>query len=211
MTKKITYDEVMAMMAENSAQLAKTDVQMAENAVRFEETRKLIAANAAEAKARSALIDAQIAETEKTVKSISEQLGNIGHNNGEFAEEYFANDLEDKKTFAGMLFDEVGRNIKGIHGKLKDEFDIVMYNSVAVVIMEIKYKVHVNYLEEMVEKKVKNFRELFPYYKDYKIYLGIGSMSFYDDVVTKAKELGIAILRQKGETIEVDTETIKAY
>jgi hypothetical protein len=41
--------------------------------------------------------------------------------------------------------------------------------------------------------------------------LGIASMSFNDEVIKAAKKLGIGILKQKGDTIECDTEYIKTY
>jgi hypothetical protein len=77
--------------------------------------------------------------------------------------------------------------------------------------VEVKFKVQIKYLEKMVNKKVENFRKIFPFYKDYKIYLGIGSMSLDDGVLEKAKELGIGILRQKGDMIEIDEGYVKAY
>jgi hypothetical protein len=172
------------------------------------ERSKIYAAEAAE---RARMLDARFAETDRIVQNISKDIGGISNNNGDFAEEYFINALEEKKVFAGQKFDEFRKNMKAKAGALEDEFDIVMYNGFAVAIIEVKYKVRKDYLEKMVEKKVPAFRALFPYYKDFKIYLGIGSMSFHDDVLEKAKELGIGILKQKGETIEMYCDHIKEY
>jgi hypothetical protein len=86
-----------------------------------------------------------------------------------------------------------------------------MYNGNSVAIIEVKYKVQTKDLEKMVTKKVSAFRTLFPVYADHKVYLGIGSMSFNSRVYAKAKELGIGILKQKGDTIEADTSFIRAY
>jgi Holliday junction resolvase-like predicted endonuclease len=149
--------------------------------------------------------------TDARMKKLQQMVGGISNNNGEFAEEYFANALEEKKVFAGVQFDDFDRKVKARMGNLRDEFDIVLYNGDAVAIIEVKYKVHLNDVEKMVTQKVPNFRALFPYYANHKIYLGIGSLAFYDDVITKAKELGIGILRQKGETIEAEPGTVKAY
>jgi hypothetical protein len=130
---------------------------------------------------------------------------------GAFAEEYFVSALEDKKVFAGIQFDDFDHKVKGRVGKLRDEFDMVLYNGDTVALLEVKYKVHLNDVEKLVTQKVPNFRALFPYYANHKIYLGIGSLAFYDDVVTKAKQLGIGILRQKGEAIEAEPGIVKAY
>jgi hypothetical protein len=66
-------------------------------------------------------------------------------------------------------------------------------------------------VEELVIKKLPDFRTFFPQYNDHTIYLGIGSMSFDKRVINKAHELGIGILRQKGDTIEADTGNVRAY
>ncbi|GHV76861.1 hypothetical protein AGMMS49942_16820 [Spirochaetia bacterium] len=150
-------------------------------------------------------------ETDKRIKEISEQLGGMGNSNGAFAEDYFANALNEKKLFAGVLFDEVEINLKGKQGALRDEFDIVMYNGTSVAIIEVKYKAQTEDLEKMVTNKVSNFRTLFPYYAGHKVYLGIASLSFNDYVYAKAKELGIGMLKQKGDTIELDTSFARAY
>jgi hypothetical protein len=135
----------------------------------------------------------------------------MGNNDGEIAEEYFANALEEKKVFAGQRFDDIDRNIKGHDGKVRDEFDIVLYNGTSVALIEVKHKIHLNDVDKMVTQKVPNFRFLFPRYKGYKIYLGIASLAFYDDVEDRAKALGIGILKQKGDVLETDTAHVRAY
>jgi hypothetical protein len=87
----------------------------------------------------------------------------------------------------------------------------VLYNGEAVGIIEIKYKAQTEDLEKMVEKKVSNFRALFPYYQDYKVYLGLGSMSFNDYVYKKARDLGIGLLKQTGQNVEAEPGYVKAY
>ncbi|GHV76598.1 hypothetical protein AGMMS49942_14190 [Spirochaetia bacterium] len=148
-------------------------------------------------------------DLKKTVSEVSRQLGGMGNSNG--AEDYFANALSEKKIFAGLQFDEVETNMKGKCGAIKDKFDIVMYNGTSVALIEVKDKAQTEDLEKMVTNKVSNFRTLFPYYAGHRVYLGIGSMSFNDHVYAKAKELGIGMLKQKGDTIEADTGYVRAY
>ncbi|MHC6203394.1 hypothetical protein ACYULU_09390 [Breznakiellaceae bacterium SP9] len=157
-------------------------------------------------------------EAEKTmedlkgsIKEVSSNVGGISNNNGAFAEEVFGNSLEEKKEFAGIQYDEVVRDMKSSQNGVQDQFDVAMINHNAVAIIEIKYTAQTKHLTEMVEKKVSNFRTLFPYYAKHTIYLGIGSLSFNSHVTKLAKELGIGLLTQKGDTIEVDTSNIWAY
>jgi hypothetical protein len=94
---------------------------------------------------------------------------------------------------------------------VQDEFDIIMFNGSSVAIIEAKYRAHQNLLEHLTTKKVQNFRTLFPEFARHKVYLGIAGMSFNDEVINDAKKFGVGILKQKGDTIECDTENIKAY
>jgi hypothetical protein len=177
----------------------------------IKETQTLQRENAQQIKASTARMEASDRELKESLKKLREELGGMGSSNGEYAEDYFANAMEKKKVFAGQYFDDFNKNVKGKAGDTQDEFDIVLYNGEAVALIEIKYKARPEDLKKMVTKKVSNFRTLFPYYKNHKVYLGLGSMSFNDRVSTKAHELGIGLLKQVGETVEVEPGYVKAY
>jgi hypothetical protein len=154
--------------------------------------------------------DREMKESARRLESIGVQLGGIANNNGEFAEEYFAGAMKKHPVFAGRQFDEFGRKVTG-EGKTQDEFDIVLYSETAIAIIEVKYRAHIRDLEPMITEKAPRFRALFPEYANHEIYLGIGSMSFYDDVIKQARSLGIGILRLNGETIEDESGPVRAY
>jgi len=63
----------------------------------------------------------------------------------------------------------------------------------------------------LIDKKADNFRKLFPFYKNYKIYLGLASFSFYDDLKVMAKQNGIAILKHTGYLTEIEADNLKVY
>ncbi|GHU61692.1 hypothetical protein FACS189445_3950 [Spirochaetia bacterium] len=210
----MTFEQIWAMLQETdrivkeTAQSQKeTDRIVKETAQSQKETDRIVKETAQQMKET----DREVKETVRTVKEVSQQLGGMGNSNGSFAENYFANSLKEKMMFAGLEFDEIEVNMKGRQGALRDEFDTVMYNGNAVAIFEVKYRAQPGDLEKMVKSKVSNFRTLFPYYADHKVYLGIGSLSFTDAVIAKAHELGIGILRQKGETIEEEGGPVRAY
>jgi hypothetical protein len=118
--------------------------------------------------------------------------------------------------FAGVHFDGVDNkfkcSMKMPDGSIvRDQFDIVLVNDNAVAVVEVKYSAKDSYPRKMVEQKVPNFRTLFPRYAGYKIYLGLGSMSFSDEVVREAKKLGVGLLKQVGEAIEYQTDWVRAY
>ncbi|GHV12272.1 hypothetical protein FACS189491_04960 [Spirochaetia bacterium] len=158
-----------------------------------------------------------VEETTRTVKRVSEQLGGMANSDGDAAEELFATSLASKMTFAGQHYDYIDYRVKrkkqsAGSKEIRAEFDILLYNGAAVAIIEVKNKACQKDVEEMVAKKLPDFRALFPLYKNHAVYLGLGSMSYADDrVLKKAQELGIGILRQKGDTIENDISHVRAY
>ena len=165
----------------------------------------------AKTEAQIAKTEAQIAKTDETLARIGITLGNVTNNNGSATEEYFYNSMKANPVFGGISYDKVKRNVGGNVPKVEDEFDIVMYNGDSVALIECKTKAHDSDLQKLIENKAKNFREIFPSYKDYKIYLGLASFSFYDELEQMAKQNGVAILKHKGDLAVIDADNLKAY
>ena len=183
-------DELMRKNAEqmkkNAEQMKKTDEQMKKNAE-------------------------QVKKDEAKLARMGFTLGSMSNNHGESTEEYFYNLLYDDPRLGIIKFDEITKNIHGKIARLEDEFDIAMYNGNNIALIECKYKAHEKDVMNLIEKKVQNFKQLFPYYANHTFYLGIASFSFYPKLEDLAKEKGVAILRQKGEVVEIEADNLKAY
>jgi hypothetical protein len=168
------------------------------------------------------LIDKLRDETDRKFAEIKQLFNNQN------VEAYIDNDCLDKRVFdflgqniefAGIEFSEIsGRaafrfaNQIPRSVRLEDEFDIVMENSNSIAIIKISHEVDNNYVERLTTRIVKNFRDLFPKYEKYDIYLGLGSLSFNEYVVDEARKYGIALLKQVGKTIEYKSDwAVKAY
>jgi hypothetical protein len=151
-------------------------------------------------------------ETDKLIKNLSKEIGGISHSNGDFAEEYFANAFEHDPTFAGEHFDavETNINIKDPARQKQDEFDLVLYNTDKIAIIETNYKARESNIEDVI-KKADAFRYWFPNYKKHKIYLGIASLTFEDNIIRKARKHGIAVIRQRGGKTIVNDKNLKTY
>ena len=155
--------------------------------------------------------DKQMQETDRRMKELQKTVGGITHSQGSFAEEYFFNSFEKgKKNFFGEKFDEISNHLKNRRQGIEDEYDIVLYNHASVAIIEVKYKAHINDIPNVL-KKAETFRILFPDYKDFKIYLGLASMSFYPELEQKCIEQGIAIIKQVGDTVLIDDKHLKVF
>jgi hypothetical protein len=175
------------------AQLVKTDLQLAKTDKQLAKT------------------NAQLEKSEKSWQETKKILSNVGINLGHVAEEFFYFALKEEKRFGNIQFDEISLNVKGRNRKTQDEFDIVLYNGDSIGLIEIKHKVHPNDLEQLKTRKVENFKLLFPDYADCRFYLGIGGMSIPAEVEAQALACGMAVLRQKGEAMELSENPLKAY
>ena len=153
----------------------------------------------------------QMKRNEAKLTRMGFNLGNMSNNHGESTEEYFYNSLCENPRLGSIKFDEIIKNIHGKVARLEDEFDIAMYNGLNVALIECKYKAHEKDVVNLIEKKVYNFKQLFPFYAHHNFYLGIASFSFYPKLEALAKENGVAIIRQKGDVVEIEANDLKVY
>jgi len=114
----------------------------------------------------------------------------------------------DIKQFFGENFDEIRVHVSSI--EVKDVYDIVMFNSNAAGIIEVKYSASLDDIPQVL-KKATTFRANFPKYSNHRIYLGLASMAFYPEVEVECKKAGIAIVKQVGETVVIDDEHLKVF
>ena len=186
-------------LAKTDAQLAKTDAQLAKTDIQQAKT-----------DAQLALLIAQQKEGEIQLAETKRILSGIGINLGDAAEDFFGNTLQEKKKLGNIQFDAVALQLKAHKGKVQDEFDIVMYNGHAIGLVEVKHKVHPSDIEKLVSAKLPNFRKLFPQYADFDFYLGIAGMSIPNTAADLAEKSGLAVLRQKGDVLLMNTN-LKAF
>ena len=155
--------------------------------------------------------DRQMQETDRRMKELQKRVGGMADNQGSFAEEYFFNSFEkDNRNFFGEKFDIINKHVTNYWQGLKDEYDIVLYNHASVALIEVKYKAHKNDIPTVL-KKAETFRILFPHYKDFKIYLGIASMSFYDELEQECINQGIAMIKQVGDKVIINDTNLKVF
>jgi hypothetical protein len=55
------------------------------------------------------------------------------------------------------------------------------------------------------------FREFFPGFSKCRAYLGIAGFSFSKRTLEEAQKYGIGVIRQVGDSIEIDAGHLKAY
>ena len=146
----------------------------------------------------------------ESINAMNESINGISKSNGNYAEEYFENAFAQNMTFAGIHFDEMLKRKRFINPTREDEFDIILLNKKNVAIIETKYKAREKYIDAVI-KKAESFRYWYPNKKGHKIYLGLASFRFEDNIIDKAKKKGIAVIRQLGDKTVVNDENLKAY
>jgi len=195
----LTVDEIKALFAETARQMAETDRKMAE-------TDRLIDK-----------VTLDIAENGRQIDALRKELGGVGDSNGLVAEDIVYNLLEKRMSFAGIDFDEIDRGLS--RGKklpngerIRGEYDVILYNGTTIAIIEIKYRVRPKNIERLIDVQLPRFRQIFPYYKDFKVYLGLGGMSFEKGVEEEALLRGIGTLKLDGESVvEINDKNVKAW
>jgi len=233
-----TFESVWALLQENAQQIkesrAEFDQEMKESRAEFDQKMKerraefdqeMKARDAKlenelkvrraefdqEMKVRDAKLEKEMKESQKRLKEIEKLTGSWAHNHGSFAEEYFFTAFEDgQQNFFGEKFDNIQKKVSHFWQGLEDEYDIVLYNHTSVALIEVKYKAHKNDIPGVI-KKAETYRILFPNYKDFKIYLGLASMSFYDELELECINQGIAIIKQVGNKVVINDAHLKVY
>jgi len=199
-TQPDTFESVLASLRETSRLQKENERILTE---KFAENERII-------KESNAKFDKYQASYEKRMKRMEETMGGWANCHGSFAEEYFYDSFdEEQQDFFGEHFNEIAKNVKP-KGNLQDEFDIVMYNDSYVAIVETKFTARKKDIQKVL-KKAETFRILCPDYKDYKIYLGLASLSFSDEIEQECLDQGIAIIKQVGDTVVITDDHLKVF
>ena len=196
----MTDDELKALVASlavdskslHEAQRV-TDEQMKLNAIAQKVNEELVASLA-------------IAQQESTRKldKLGELYGNVGKNQGDVAEEFFLNSLLKDNHLGSVHFDDVTTNMGRHRGQIQEEYDLVMTNGDAIGIVEVKYKAHENDLDKL-DRKMQNFKKLFPIYQNYKQYGAIASFHINDKAKREALNRGYFVLQRSGDLVHTES------
>jgi len=157
-------------------------------------------------------IEKTVEETTKSVKETSKLVGGIANSNGDVAETYFVNSFSNSSKFAGQEYDKIDHNItrKLTQLNLKAQYDLILYNCTSVAIIEIKYKAKKDDIEQVL-KKAKTFKQLFPEYANYNLYLGLAGLHVEPSAEREAIKQGIAVIKQVGDNMVINDKHLKVF
>jgi len=187
-------------MAEWECRMAERERESAELSRKMAETDKQIDK-----------VDKQIDKVDKQIDKVSKQMGGINENIGKHAEQFFQDAFEKKLEFGGIKYDEMIRNLHYKGRNEEVEFDVVLVNCDSIAIIEVKNRIHPNFVRELAEERIGKFRKYFHDFDGYSAYLGIAGFSLCEFVVEEASRYGVGIIRQVGNSMEMDAGKLKAY
>ncbi len=190
-----------------------------------QELKDLVASLAIDAKKRDAETakrDAESAERDKRWEKehrewreemavLNRNQGIHNNNTGKLTEEYFYNALRRNKQLGDIVYDEVEHNWQsGIKGD-NSEYDIVLINGNSIAMIEVKTLATLKDIKKLLNKQLPRFKQFFPQYKDYDLYVGLASFYANDKIRNFAKENGIYLLERFGDHIETISGDIRHW
>jgi len=151
-------------------------------------------------------------DLKRGAKVMQKELGGIGRSNGAVAETYFVNSFSKSMEFAGQKYDSLDsglkRKIKSLN--LQGEYDLLLYNCTSVAIIEIKYSAEKKHIGWFL-KRVAIFKQLFPQYANFDLYLGLAALHFKEGTEEETIANGIAIIKQVGKSMVIYDAHLKVF
>jgi hypothetical protein len=152
-------------------------------------------------------------QSAKEMKELRQELGGIGRSQGEVAEHYFYSAIKRNMKLLHVELNEIEFNVNKYIKSLnvREQYDMVLTNTNVIVIVEVKYKMRTKDVMEFHDRKIPNYKILFPHNKDYKLYGAVASFTFEPDAIELAKEYGYIVLTRVGKHLEVLNENTRTY
>ena len=155
--------------------------------------------------------DEQMKRTDEKLERMGINLANISRNQGDVAEDFFYQSLIKDNRLGGLSFDDITRNMEKHRGKIQEEYDLFMTNGDCIAIVEVKYKAHLKDIDKL-DRKINNFKKLFPIYKDYKLYGALAAFHINDDAKEEILNRGYYALQRSGDLVCSESgDNLKVY
>jgi hypothetical protein len=182
----------------------KNDEQIAGLAITQQKNDEQIAELVASRKKAEERFDKEMEKLIAQQKKLGDLFGNMGQNQGHIAEEFFYNSLIEDTHLGAIHFEDVTANMQKHRGQIQEEYDLVLTNGDTVGIIEVKYKAHEKDLDKL-ERKMRNFKKLFPLYQNYKLYGALAAFHVNKEAKQAALERGFFVLQRSGKVIHTDS------
>ena len=158
-------------------------------------------------------IKQMIAEGEKDRKATKERINELdtlfGDHWGKLMESLVKGDLLKLLQERGINVDDTAKEREKSYKGKKYEFDIIAINGKEIVAVEVKTTLRLQDINRF-EAKLKLFKEIFPIYKDLKVYGAVAYLKANEGSSKRAMRKGFFVIRATGSSASIiNSKTFK--
>ena len=189
MTQAATFDDVWKMFQE-------TDRKFQEMA---RENREM----AREDRERWVRLDQKFQETDVKIERVSALVGNLGGRWGKFVEGLVAPACQTLFAQRGIPVHKISRNVEAtLPGNRRMEIDVLVVNTDAVVLVEVKSTLTVEYVREHLTR-LAEFKEFFPEYADKRVIGAVAGIVTEGSADRFSMNQGLFVIEHAGDTMRM--------
>ena len=192
MSKEVTIEDVLQLFKESERVMLmrhkESERVMLESHIRLEESH--------------VRLEESQTRLSKKVEDVSTQVGNLGSRWGEFVEGLIAPACLNLFTERGIPVDEVYTRAKKSVGGEHMEIDLMVVNTAAAVLVEVKSHLTVDDVKRHIEK-LQKFKAFFPRYAACRVYGAVAGIAIASDADRFAINQGLFVIVQSGDTVEL--------
>ncbi|MBF0437769.1 MAG: DUF3782 domain-containing protein [Magnetococcales bacterium] len=146
--------------------------------------------------------DRQMQITDKKIKEVSTLVGNLGSRWGDFIEGIVAPASTTLFAEWGIPVHKVTRNVKAYLPGKEMEIDVLVVNTTAIVLVEVKSRLQYEHIQEHVDK-LKEFKEFFPEYANRQVIGAVAGIVIDEHVDRHAMKQGMFVIVQSGDGVKL--------
>lgn len=146
------------------------------------------------------LYESQARTAEKLEHLYNADLSKTDHVQDDIAKEFFFHSLIKDSRLGSVHFDDIEIGKSKHRGKIQEEYDLFMTNDDTVGIVAVKYKLHNKDLDKL-DRKIDNFKKLYPIYQNHKLYGALACFQIHDDLKQEALDRGYFVLQRSSLVI----------
>ena len=189
MTQAATFDDVWKMFQE-------TDRKFQEMA---RENREM----AREDRERWVRLDQKFQETDVKIERVSALVGNLGGRWGKFVEGLVAPACQTLFAQRGIPVHKISRNVEAtLPDNRRMEIDVLVVNTDAVVLVEVKSTLTVEYVREHLTR-LAEFKEFFPEYADKRVIGAVAGIVTEGSADRFSMNQGLFVIEHAGDTMRM--------
>ncbi len=193
------FQETARRFQETDRQFQETDRKFQETDRKFQETDRKFQ----ETDRKFQETDRTIEATALKIKEVSVLVGKLGGRLGEFVEGLVAPACKTLFAQWGIPVHKVSRRVEAdLPGGLRMEIDLLVVNTDAVVLVEVKSKLAMDDVREHLIQ-LSEFKTFFPEYANKRVVGAVAAMIVEESVGRFAMNQGLFVIVQAGDTLRM--------